>query len=221
MTGVAIIPELALADPAAGAELLCRVFGFRPEAPGLLRLGDQRVTLVAGRPQGHGTLHHLALAVDDLPGALAAALDRGGRLEPAETPDGPQRIPEFWAAGADYVFVEGPEGARIELCARPGTDRPGLPGHDHLGIACRDLAAVRAFFLDLGLTEIAATTLRRPAGDVAVCFLGTGSATVELYRPATAPVPATAPFWQRLRMTGIGAMRIGPEGLVVVPAVSP
>jgi catechol 2,3-dioxygenase-like lactoylglutathione lyase family enzyme len=211
-----IIPELVLKDPAAGAGMLRHRFGFVPDGA-LWRLGSQRVALRQGAPSGHGTMDHLALAVDAVAPSLAAVVARGGRVDAAVTPDGPVLIPEFWDAGTEYVFVEGPEGARIEVCARPGSTRPGLPGHDHLGIACRDLATMRAFFLDLGLTEIAATVLHREAGDVAVAFLSTGVSTVELYAPPVAPAPAAAPFWRGLMLAGLSEARHGPEGIAVRP----
>lgn len=211
-----IIPELVLNDPVGGAVLLRRQLGFVPDG-GLLRLGSQRIALRQGVSSGHGPMDHLALAVDAVAPALADVVARGGRADAAVTPDGPVTIPEFWDAGTEYVFVEGPEGARIELCARPGSTRPGLPGHDHLGIACRDLPAMRAFFLGIGLTEIAATVLRRTSGDVAVAFLSTGISTVELYAPPVPPVPAAAPFWRSLILAGLTEARQGPEGLVLRP----
>lgn len=211
-----IVPELVLDDPAAGAARLARNLGFAADGP-LWRLGSQRIALRQGVASGHGAVDHLALAVDAVAPALAAVCARGGRPDRAITPDGPVLIPEFWDAGTEYVFVEGPEGARIELCARPGSTRPGLPGHDHLGIACRDLPGMRAFFLSLGLAEIAATVLRRTSGDVAVAFLSTGVSTVELYAPPVPPAPAAAPFWRSLMLAGLTEVRQGPEGITLRP----
>jgi catechol 2,3-dioxygenase-like lactoylglutathione lyase family enzyme len=211
-----VIPELVLRDPAAGTAMLRHKLGFMPDGP-LLRLGSQRIALRQGASSGHGPMDHLALAVDAVAPALAEVVTRGGRVDAAVTPDGPVLIPEFWDAGTEYVFVEGPEGARIELCARPGSTRPGLPGHDHIGIACRDLPGMRAFFLDLGLTEVAATVLRRDKGDVAVAFLSTGISLVELYAPPMPPAPADAPFWRSLMLAGLTEARQGPEGIAVRP----
>jgi len=211
-----IVPELVLKDPVAGAAMLRHHLGFVPDGA-LLRLGNQRIALRQGVSMGHGPMDHLALAVDAVSPALAEVVARGGRADPAVTPDGPVLIPEFWDAGTEYVFVEGPEGARIELCARPGSTRPGLPGHDHIGIACRDLPGLRTFFLDLGLTEVAATVLRRASGDVAVAFLTTGISLVELYAPPIPPAPTAAPFWRSLMLAGLTDARQGPEGIVVRP----
>ena len=213
-----VIPELVLKDPEAGAGMLRRQLGFVPDGV-LLRLGSQRIALRQGVSSGHGPMDHLALAVEAVAPSLADVVARGGRADRAITPDGPVLIPEFWDAGTEYIFVEGPEGARIELCARPGSARPGLPGHDHLGMACRDLPGMRAFFLDLGLTEIAATVLRRATGDVAVAFLSTGVSTVELYAPPVPPPPSAAPFWRGLMLAGLAEARQGPEGVVVRPLV--
>jgi hypothetical protein len=75
---------------------------------------------------------------------------------------------------------------------------------------------VRAFFLGLGLIEIAATTLRRATGDVGVCFLTSGSTTLELYAPPVPPDPSPEPYWRRLLVTGLVRPVRGPEGLLLV-----
>jgi len=216
----ALIPELVLSDPGAGADQLGRVFGFRREGDRMV-LGSQAVILSEGTPDGrHGRIDHLALSVPDVPGALRECLDRGGRLSDA-TPDGPLSIPEFWSSGVDYVFLDGPEGAKVELIAQ----RPPAPrqpwGHDHIGISCVDLAPMRRFFLDLGLTERAAVTLERPEGRVDVAFLAWGDSVVELYcLPETRADPASnggGGFWRRLRAEGMTDARIGPEDVEVLP----
>ena len=216
----ALIPELRLADPEAGAALLARLFGFLPGPGGRLVLGDQRLLVGQGAPDGrHGRIDHLALCVPDLGTALAGCLDRGGCLS-RPTPEGPLAIPEFGATGVDYVFVEGPEGARVELIA-PRAPAPRRPwGHDHLGISCAALAPMRAFFLDVGLTERAAVTLDRPGGRVDVSFLAWGDDVLELYcLPETRADPsltAGGGFW-RLRAEGLDGPRAGPEGVEVAP----
>jgi catechol 2,3-dioxygenase-like lactoylglutathione lyase family enzyme len=218
-----LIPELCVQDMAAATDLLTRTFGFSstPHA-NRLALGPQIVELRQEKgAAGHGAIDHLALAVDDLDAALSAALARGAALDPAVTPDGPLFIPEFWVAGTRYVFLSGPEGARIEFCARPGIIRHDLPGHDHIGIPCRDLPAMRAFFLSLGLAEIAAVTLTRPEGDIPVAFLGIGASVVELYQPVTPPNPSPRGHWRRLILERAGAREdagevAGPEGLTVL-----
>lgn len=221
-----IVPELAVRDRAAAAQMLMRIFGFRAADAegGLLSLGDQLVSLVAGAEGGHGVIDHLALAVGDVDAALADALSRGGRLE-GTTPDGPNEIPEFWATGVRYVFLEGPEGARIEFCAKLGADaRDRLPGHDHIGIPCTDLAATEAFFLSLGLDPVAAVDLRRADGMTKVRFLSAGEGMVELYEPPAlrgAPAPfAEQGLWRGLRLIGAkgDGLRIGPDGLRVTLA---
>lgn len=216
----ALIPELVLRDPGAGAAMLSRVFGFAPEG-GLLRRGSQRVLLSEGEPDGrHGPVDHLALSVPDVPAALGACLARGGRLS-AATPEGPRAIAEFWETGVDYVFLEGPEGAKVELIAR----RPPAPsaawGHDHIGVSCADFGPMRDFFLGLGLEEKAAVTLDRPEGPVEVAFLAWGADVVEVYcLPETRADPALDQgrgFWRRLRAEGLDGPRRGPEGLEVLP----
>lgn len=219
-----VLPVLCVRDVAAAADQLVTVFGFVPDGDARrMRLGDQEIALCQDdgtMAAGQGRIDHLALAVDDLDAALAAALARGGVLAGDVTPDGPMFIPEFWTAGTRYVFLNGPEGARIELCARPGTHRPGLPGHDHIGIPCADLPAMRAFFLSIGCRDLAATTLLRPTGDVPVCFLGLGKSVIELYCPPGNVAATVAPFghWRRLLLAGSGGAAeaiSGPEGLVI------
>ena len=219
---VRIVPELAVRDVAAAAGMLRAVFGFAG-AGDLLDLGDQAVALVqADGVPGQGGIDHLALAVADVDAALAGYLARGARLE-ATTPEGPREIAEFWEGGVRYVFLEGPEGARIELCARlPGAARTGLPGHDHLGIPCTDLAATEGFFLGLGLRPVAGVDLTREDGVTRVRFLALGSSVVELYEPpalrgAVAPF-ATEGLWRGLRLEGTAlpkGARVGPDGLRV------
>lgn len=217
-----LIPELAVMDKAAASAMLRDVFGFFGDAS-LLHLGDQAVALIAANgPAGHGRIDHLALAVDDVDTALARLIARGARLE-ATTPDGPREIAEFWGTGVRYVFLQGPEGARIELCARlAGPARDGLPGHDHIGIPCRDLAATEAFFLSLGLAPLAANDLLRDDGVTHVRFLGFGTSVVELYEPpalrGAAPGFSPTPFWAGIRMAGstlTPGPRTGPDGLRV------
>jgi len=112
-----IIPELAVTDPAAARAMLCATFGFTG-AGDLLTLGTQSIALIqaAARPV-HGRIDHLALAVNDVDTALASLRARGAALDDT-TPEGPNDIPEFWESGVRYVFLQGPEGARIELCAK-------------------------------------------------------------------------------------------------------
>jgi catechol 2,3-dioxygenase-like lactoylglutathione lyase family enzyme len=220
-TGITIVPELALHDPGAGRDLLVSVFGFAALGDEVV-LGSQRVALVQAAGQtGHGKIDHLALAVGDLDATLAVLLDRSARLE-ATTPDGPKEIAEFWGTGVRYVFLAGPEGARIELCARRGDagGLAGLRGHDHIGIPCTDIAASEAFFLSLGLSPVAAVTLQRPEGSTPVRFLQAGATMVELYGPPEiAGKPAAfAPsgLWRGLRLEGSTlekGVRIGPDNL--------
>lgn len=217
-----LIPELAVTDVPAAASLLRDVFGFVDDG-GLMRLGDQAVALVAvDAPGGYGVIDHLALAVADLDATLAAMQARGALLE-ATTPNGPREIAEFWDAGMRYVFLAGPEGARIELCARrDGTARAGLPGHDHLGIPCTDIAASVTFWVGLGAQPMAAVNLTRADGVTHVRFLSLGDSVVELYEPPAlrgraADFAATA-LWRGVRLAGSGQVpgpRRGPDGLRV------
>lgn len=218
-----IVPELAVRDRAAAAGMLQRVFGFAEDGEGLLCLGDQRIALVPAEvASGHGMIDHLALAVGDVDAALAEMVARGGRLE-ATTPEGPCEIAEFWEGGVRYVFLEGPEGARIELCGRlAGPARAGLPGHDHIGIACAELVGMERFFLDLGLRPLAAVDLRRADGVTAVRFLAAGDSVVELYAPPALRgqevALAAAGLWQGLRLEGAAlspGLRLGPGGVRV------
>ena len=217
-----ITPELAVTDRAAAVSILTTVFGFAAQGD-RLTLGSQSIALIpAATAPTHGRIDHLALAVNDVDATLATLLSRGARLD-ATTPQGPNEIAEFWTDGVRYVFLQGPEGARIELCAkRAVAPRADLPGHDHIGIPCTDIAATAAFFAELGLAPLAAVTLTRDDGETHVRFLGHGPHVVELYEPphlrgTTGTNPDTA-LWHGLRLTGAtgpkGA-RQGPDGLRV------
>lgn len=219
---VRVIPELAVLSVPGAEAMLVRVFGFARH-DGVLRLGDQAVALVQAEGQpGHGVIDHLALAVEDLDAALAGCLDRGARLE-STTPEGPREIAEFWGTGVRYVFLEGPEGARIELCARRGgSARPGLPGHDHIGIPCTEISATADFWQGLGALPVAAVDLSRPDGVTRVRFLSLGDSVVELYEPphlrGSAAAFAAPALWRGVRLEGAGltaGLRQGPDGLRV------
>ena len=206
-----IIPELLVRDVAAARRLLCGSFGFAESGPGRLSFHGQTVALAAGAPAGHGAIDHLALAVPDLD--AAAALARGARADPAVTPDGPRAIAEFWG-GVRYLFLQGPEGARIELIERPAAPRG--PGHDHIGIPVPDIGAAQAFAESLGARLAAAVCLHRPAGRTEVRFLTLGGAMLELYQPPARPAPAAPGLWHRLLIPGIRP-QTGPGGLTVAP----
>lgn len=213
-----IIPELAVTDPAAARAQLQDVFGFTASGD-LMTLGSQSLAVIAatGTPS-HGRIDHLALAVNDVDAMLATLLARGARLE-STTPDGPREIPEFWTGGVRYVFLQGPEGARIELCARRDAGaRADLPGHDHIGIPCTDIAATEAFFRDAGLSPLAAVDLDRPDGVTKVRFLSLGHSVVELYQPPAPPAVAANALWPGLRLIGAEGAKgktTAPDGLRV------
>lgn len=214
-----LVPELLLAEPEAGRLWLESTLDFHRKGH-FLRLGDQRLVLGEGAPDGrHGRIDHLALAVPDLGAALAEAQARGARLAQA-TPEGPLTIPEFSEGGVTYAFVEGPEGALVELIAPIDPALRHGPGHDHLGVSCAALGPMREFFAALGGVEVASHVLRRPEGEVGVAFLRLGGSVAELYSlPGTRADPsrvAGGGFW-RLRMAGLDAPRTGPEGVEVRP----
>lgn len=208
-----LVPELTLAAPDTGAGVL-ESFGFRLDA-GLWRLGSQALRLVPGQPQGHGRIDHVALAVPDIDQAVATLVARGISLARDVTPDGPELIPEFWNDGLRFVYLAGPEGARIELCQRV-TGAPAEIGQDHVGIPCRDLAAMQAFFLSQGAQPIADVDLDRPEGVTAVRFLSFHGGMVELFQPASAPRAAHG-LWSRLLVQGLATPVQGPEDLALAP----
>lgn len=193
--------------------MLRDVFGFSGDDR-FLQLGDQRIRLAQGAAVGHGMIDHLALAVPDLDQAAAAMLARGAQLDPRVTPDGPKGIAEFWTAGVRYLFLQGPEGARIELIQNLGS--PHALGHDHIGIPCSDIGASQAFWELLGAKLTASVVLSRPEGATQVRFLTLGSSTVELYQPPTVSPPAPSGLWRRLLIAGAVAAT-GPDGLLVAP----
>lgn len=218
-----IIPELAVRDLVAAEAMLTQVFGFRRDGDFMVS-GSQRIALVAANAAGntaggHGGIDHLALKVNDVDAALRDFQTRGAVIDDT-TPNGPQEIAEFWDQGVRYVFLRGPEGARIELCARRGAaEQPDLPGHDHIGVPCTDTTATEAFLLSLGLTLVARFVLVRPEGTIPVHFLSAGNSVVELYGPPghNASALSQTPLWRGLRLLNSDRSGIvtGPDGLTV------
>lgn len=224
-----IVPELSVASlPEAVAELARFGFRARDTAGTRLERGDQVIELVLAGPgpQGrHGVIDHLALKTQDVDAAGRAVLELGGFVDPSVTPDGPLEIAEFWGLGVRYQFFRGPGGARLELCAlRGGHAAVGagladlIQGHDHVGIACRDIAASVGFYQRLGLELVHAVDLERPAGRTEVRFLRRGGQTVELYsaperRSGLLTLPGQG-LWRGLRFEGLGrqGQLSGPDG---------
>jgi catechol 2,3-dioxygenase-like lactoylglutathione lyase family enzyme len=209
-----LVPELVLTEPDAGKALLQRVFGFRPDGA-LLLLGTQAVLVTQGSAGGHGRIDHIALAVPDMDAALATLTGAGAALDAGVTPNGAELIPEFWDDGIRFVYLAGPESARIELCQRV-TGAVAQTGHDHIGVPCHDLPAMQRFFEAQGAVLTAAVDLRRPEGVTPVRFLNYADGVIELFAPLT-PARAAPGLWSRLRVTGLGAEVIGPEGIVLAP----
>lgn len=207
-----LVPELTVDNPSLAAETLGR-FGFQGDQ-GLWRLGNQALRLASGRADGHGRIDHVALSVPDIDQAVAGLTARGLALADV-TPAGPELIAEFWDAGLRFVYMAGPEGARIELCQRIAGPAPA-PGHDHVGIPCSDLAAMQAFFESHGGRPSAAFDLVRPEGRIAVRFLSFHGGMIELFQP-----PRSARFdhghWSRLLIPDLAAPIHGPEGLMLAP----
>lgn len=209
-----LVPELTVQNTDQAAAVLETVFGFAPEG-GLWQRGNQAVRLVAGQPQGHGRIDHIALTVPDMDAAVAALQAAGAAFDPAVTPNGPQLIPEFWEDGLRFVYLSGPDSARIELCQRI-TGAPPEVGHDHIGIPCHDLAAMQAFFEGQGARLTASVDLDRPDGVIPVRFLAFAGGVLELYQPKHADRAAHG-LWSRLLIPGLSGPVEGPEGLILAP----
>ncbi|TAG11491.1 MAG: hypothetical protein EAZ40_17205 [Rhodobacterales bacterium] len=209
-----LVPELTVASPDHAAKVLRDVFGFAPDA-GLMRRGSQAVRLVAGAPQGHGRIDHIALTVPDMDAALTGLLAAGVSLDAGVTPSGAELIPEFWGDGLRFVYLSGPETARIELCQRITGAAPDV-GHDHIGIPCHDLKAIQGFFMTQGASLTAAVDLARPEGVIPVRFLAYAGGVIELYQPKGA-VRSAQGLWSRLLVPGLPATLEGPEGLILSP----
>ena len=210
-----LVAELSLMHPEAGTEMLQRVFGF-DSIGGVLRLGTQMLSVTqASGPRTHGRIDHIALAVPDIDVALARMTGAGAALDVAVTPNGPKDIPEFWETGIRYVFVSGPEGARIELCQR-NTDAVDCTGHDHIGIPCRDIAAMQAFFEAHGATLMASVDLIRDGALIPVRFLAFADGVIELYAPRQSGF-ADLGLWSGLRVKGLTSDLEGPDGLILAP----
>ncbi len=209
-----LVPELTVLNPDRAADVLVSVFGFARDA-GVLRLGSQAVKLVAGQPHGHGRIDHIALTVPDMDAALAGLMAAGAALDVGITPNGAELIPEFWNDGLRFVYLSGPETARIELCQRV-TGAAAQVGHDHIGIPSHDLPAMQAFFEGQGASVMAAVDLNRPNGVVPVRFMAYAGGVIELYQPGNA-ARALQGLWSRLLVPGLPATQEGPEGLILSP----
>ena len=209
-----LVPELVLRQPESGREILQRVFGFQADGA-VMRRGTQAVIIVEGVAEGHGRIDHIALSVPDMDAAMAELTAAGVSLDTNVTPDGPQLIPEFWQDGLRFVYLAGPESARIELCQRV-TGAAAQVGHDHIGIPCHDLPAMQAFFEAQGARLTAKVDLTRPEGIIPVRFLDYAGGVIELFAPNT-PARATRGLWSRLRVGGLTGELNGPEGLILAP----
>jgi uncharacterized glyoxalase superfamily protein PhnB len=114
------VPCLLYGNPAAAADWLDQVLGFRAApfpgeqrggAAGQLELERDGAVLVLGRSEGpwRGTRSHTRVVVDDVDEACLRALCAGGAVDraPAEQPMGVRR-----------AVVSDPEGNRWELTPR-------------------------------------------------------------------------------------------------------
>ncbi|WP_135447588.1 VOC family protein [Tabrizicola caldifontis] len=207
-----LVPELTVADTTRAANVLAD-FGFVQDG-GLWHLGNQALRLVEGRATGHGRIDHVALTVPDMDAALSRLTGRGIALADV-TPNGPEMIAEFWEAGLRFVYLSGPEGARIELCQRL-TGAPAETGQDHVGIPCADLAAMQGFLEGHGARLIAAVDLSRPEGTIPVRFLAFHGGVMELFQPPLADRVREG-HWSRLLVRGLPGPIHGPEGLTLAP----
>lgn len=207
-----LVPELTVPNLVEASKTL-ENFGFSLDG-GLWRLGDQALRLCTGAVQGHGRIDHIALCVPDLDTAVATLTAKGIVLADV-TPKGPELIPEFWGDGLRFVYLSGPEGARIELCQRVTGAAP-VVGHDHIGIPCADLAAMQGFFQSQGARQAAAVDLARPEGTIPVRFLAFQGGVIELFQPPSAARVAQG-LWSRLLVSGLPGPIDGPEGLTLAP----
>jgi catechol 2,3-dioxygenase-like lactoylglutathione lyase family enzyme len=153
--------------------------------------------------------------VPDIDRALAEIQAQGAVLDPGITPEGVGEIAEFWDGGIRYVFLSGPEGARIELCQRK-IGPLAQTGHDHVGIPCRDISAMQGFFEAQGAKLMSAVDLVRADGIIPVRFLAFAGGVIELYAPQTAAHPERG-LWSRLLVEGLAAKVTGPDGLILAP----
>jgi len=180
-----VIPVLAVRDKGAAKRGLRDVFGFLEEAPDRMMLGEQ-VVLVCDResvPTAFVALpfDHVALSVTDVDTAFDDLTTRGATLDPAFTPAGPVEIPEFWSNGVRFVFLQGPEDARIEFCQKLGAETG--PGHSHYGLRTPLLDETENLLAARGATRIARHVLHGTP-PVAVRFVAHGDQVFELFTEA-------------------------------------
>jgi catechol 2,3-dioxygenase-like lactoylglutathione lyase family enzyme len=177
-----LVRELTTPEPDTAGQLLAR-FDFVPER-GPWRLGSEAIRPMPGVPFGHGRIDQVALSMPDIDAALARLLMQGPRLAES-TPEGPETIPEVWDGGLRYVYLIGPDGARIELCQRQ-VGAVAAVGQDHIAIPCTDRKATQRILSDQGAHPAATVDLHRADGVIPVRFLRFRGGMVKLYRPPAA-----------------------------------
>jgi catechol 2,3-dioxygenase-like lactoylglutathione lyase family enzyme len=135
------------------------------------------------RTRGHGHIDHLAIDVLDLDQAVHTALRAGAVLD-SSTPDGPLPLPTFWPKGAEYVFLAGPSGEKVELNQRldlsPSRRPENLGGWSHLGIPVSDLARTQAFYRRFGFQDVMRADI--PEESIQVCMMEHHGFVVEFYQ---------------------------------------
>ncbi len=180
-----MIPVLAVRDWEAAKRRLRDVFGFHEMAPDRMMLGDQVVLVceTGSVPTAFVDLpfDHLALSAPDVDAALDDLTTRGATLDPTFTPAGPVEIPEFWSNGVRFVFLQGPEGAPIEVCQKLGVETG--PGHSHYGLRTPLLDETEDLLTNRGATRIARHVLKGTP-PVEVRFMARDDQVFELFNEA-------------------------------------
>ncbi len=181
-------PVIAATDPGQTLEWFAHLPGVTVDhQAGIVSCGDLHIRITAPdvRPSGFRPLpfDHLALRVGDVDEALLQVQRTGTSLHTDFTPDGPREIAAFWSTGVRFVFVSGPNGLPVELCAPRGRSGLGATctGLDHLGVRVRETGAGRAAILSRGGTEVAHYTLADSVPPVDVCFLAEGNLMWEVF----------------------------------------
>ncbi len=138
------------------------------------------------RRRRHGHIDHITLDVLDVRRAMETTLQRGANLDAEYTPDGPVEGPQYWTAGVSYVFVDGPNGERIELNQRndlpPGRRSQNIGGWSHLGIPVTDIESSKQFYQRFGFALTMDVAIPSGEETVRIAMLEKDGFTLEFYQ---------------------------------------
>jgi len=135
--------------------------------------------------RSHGHIDHFTIDVLDIDQALAEVKSKGAKLD-SSTPEGPLELNTFWSKGVRYVFLQGPQGEKIELNQRldlsPVRRINNLNGWAHLGIPTTNIIASNDFYHQFGFKEIMRAAIPTEEEAIQVLMLEKDGFILEIYQ---------------------------------------